>query len=229
MADESNAKQAGATGQQQSGHDRQQQAYQRDQGQQGGAQAQQGGGRTEAAQSGASQRQNVQVGQSAPGGAMQQRSRGGLARYQDPFSIVQQLTHEMDQLFDSFFYGRPASRHGRHSELRDLWAPEIEVREEENQLRVSVDLPGISKENVKVDIHDGMLTIQGERREERSEGDEKQGYRRSERRYGSFYRNISLPEGTDAEHAQAQMKEGVLEITLPLTQRARGRRLEIKS
>ena len=222
MANETKTKQAGATGyNEQSGQDRQQQAYQQDQGQQGSGQGSTG-------QPGTQQRQNVQVGQSA-GGAMQQRGPGGgVARYTDPFSLVQQLSNEMDELFESFFYGRPTARRARQSELRNLWAPEVEVREEENQLRISVDLPGIPKENVKVDVQEGALTIQGERREERSEGDEKQGYRRSERRYGSFYRSIPLPEGADAENAQAQMKEGVLEITLPLAQRAKGRRLEIK-
>ena len=160
---------------------------------------------------------------------MQQRSPArGLAPYTDPFSLVQQLSNEMDELFESFFYDRPAVRRSRQSELRNLWAPEVEVTQDESQLRISVDLPGISKDNVKVDVREGALTIQGERREERNEGDEKQGYRRSERRYGSFYRSIPLPEGADAENARAQMKEGVLEITLPLAQRARGRRLEIK-
>jgi HSP20 family protein len=222
MANEPQTKQAGATGyNEQSGQDRQQQAYQQDQGQPAS-------GRSNTGQAGTQQRQNVQVGQGT-GGAMQQRGQGGgLARYTDPFSLVQQLSNEMDELFESFFYGRPTTRRARQSELRNLWAPEVEVREEENQLRISVDLPGIPKENVKVDVQAGALTIQGERREERSEGDEKQGYRRSERRYGSFYRSIPLPEGADAENAQAQMKEGVLEITLPLAQRSKGRRLEIK-
>jgi HSP20 family protein len=142
--------------------------------------------------------------------------------------VVQQLSNEMDDLFDAFFYGRQPMRRARPSELRSLWTPEVEVREEPNQLRISVDLPGISKDAVKVDIHEGVLSIQGERREERNEGDEKQGFRRSERRYGSFYRSIVLPEGADAEHAQANMKEGVLEIAIPLAQRAKGKRLEIQ-
>jgi HSP20 family protein len=226
MSNETKTKQTGATSySEHSGHEKQQQAYQKEEGQQGGAQ--QGSGQRDPGHAGREQQRSVQVGHGA-GGAMQQRGQGGLARYTDPFSLVQQLSNEMDELFESFFYGRPAVRRARQAELRNLWAPEIEVREEENQLRISVDLPGISKDNVKVDVQEGALTIQGERREERNEGDEKQGYRRSERRYGSFYRSIPLPEGADAENAQAQMKEGVLEIILPLAQRARGRRLEIK-
>jgi HSP20 family protein len=176
------------------------------------------------------QGREVQVGQGQQqGGAVQERRRQGLARYsRDPFETMQRLSEEMDELFDSFFYGRPLARGSRQSRLQSLWTPEVEVREEGNQLRVSVDLPGVSKDNVKVDVHDGMLTIAGERREEHSEGDEKQGFRRSERRYGSFYRAIALPEGAEAEQAQARMNEGVLEVTVPVTPPKQARRLEIQ-
>ena len=133
----------------------------------------------------------------------------------------------MDELFDAFFYGRPVSGGARQSRLNDLWSPQIEVHEEGNQLRVAVDLPGVSKENVKIDVHEGMLTIQGERREERTEGGEQQGFRRSERHYGSFYRGIPLPEGADSEKAEARMRDGVLEITVPIAAK-QTRRLEIQ-
>jgi HSP20 family protein len=161
-------------------------------------------------------------------GAVQERRQGGLARYsRDPFEMMQRLSDEMDELFESFFHGRPLARSRGQSRLQNLWAPEVELREEGNQLRVQVDLPGVSKENVKVDVREGMLTIEGERREERTEGGEQQGLRRSERRYGSFYRSIPLPEGAQADKAEARMKEGVLEITVPITQK-QTRRLEIQ-
>jgi HSP20 family protein len=161
-------------------------------------------------------------------GALQERRQGGLAHYgRDPFAVMQRLSDEMDQLFESFFHGRPLARSRGQSRLQNLWAPEVEVHDEGNQLRVSVDLPGVSKDNVKVDVREGMLTIEGERREERAEGGEQQGFRRSERRYGSFYRGIPLPEGADAEKAEARMKEGVLEITVPVTPK-QTRRLEIQ-
>src|SRR5690606_10460486 len=97
-----------------------------------------------------------------------------------------------------------------------------------NQLRICVDLPGLTKDDVKVEVEDGALIVQGERREERSEGGEAQGFRRSERRYGSFHRTIPLPDYVDTGNAQAQMKDGVLEVTFPTTGRGQGRRLEIK-
>jgi HSP20 family protein len=172
--------------------------------------------------------QQVQVGQGeGQGRQLQQQERRGIGRWErDPFAALQRMSEEMDQLFDSFFYGRPAAR--RQSQAPNLWAPEVEVCEEGNQLRVCVDLPGVSKDNVKIDVHEGVLTIQGERREERTEGGEQQGFRRSERRYGSFYRSIALPEGADAEQAQARMKEGVLEITIPMTPAKQPKRLQIQ-
>jgi HSP20 family protein len=151
-----------------------------------------------------------------------------LSMYRDPFALMQRLSQEMDELFDSFFYGRPAGRQTRDGGLRSLWAPDVEVCEEQNQLRVLIDLPGVSRDNVKVDVHDEGITVQGERREERTEGGEQQGYRRSERRYGSFYRTIPLPEGAKTEEAKAQMKDGVLEVIVPIPERSRPRRLEIQ-
>jgi HSP20 family protein len=178
---------------------------------------------------GGTQNTDVAVGQ---GGAVQQRAQGGMSRYgRDPFEMMQRISDEMDQLFDSFFYGRPAARQARQQSgtgLRSLWAPEVELSEEGSQVRVCVDLPGVAKDNVKIDVHEGMLTIQGERREERTDGGEGQGFRRSERRYGSFYRTIPLPEGAQAENAQAKMKDGVLEITIPITPAKQPRRLEIQ-
>jgi len=175
------------------------------------------------------QGREVEVSREA-GGAVQQQRRGGtMAFNRDPlFASIQRLSDEMDELFDSFFYGRPVQRWSRQSQLQNLWAPEVELCEEGNRLRICVDLPGVSKENVKVDVQEGMLTIQGERREERTEGGEQQGFRRSERRYGSFYRSIPLPENAESENAQANMKDGVLEIIIPVTPAKQPHRLEIQ-
>lgn len=185
------------------------------------------GGALEGSRQSAGQRQEVEVGRGRDAGQTERRQ--GIARYgRDPFSAMQRLSEEMDELFESFFYGRPGARGARQSQLQSLWAPEVEMTEEGSQLRVCVDLPGIPKDHVKVDIHEGVLTIQGERREERTEGGEQQGFRRSERRYGSFYRSIPLPEGVESEKAEAQMKDGVLQITLPMTPPKQAKRLEIK-
>lgn len=197
-----------------------------------------GAERNEATESTGQQLQGTQAGsgqaghemqQTPQGGAVQPRSRSsGLTQYaRDPFEMMRRLSEEMDEVFSSFFHGRPVARSSGQSQLRNVWAPEVEVSEEGNQLRICVDLPGVPRDNVKVELHEGMLTIQGERREERTEGGEQQGFRRSERRYGSFYRSIPLPEGADTEKAEAHMKEGVLEVKVPVAAKPT-RRLEIQ-
>jgi HSP20 family protein len=227
MATAKNVTEGGASGHTpESGHQAQQ-------GQQSASQANQTlqGSQSQSAQRGeaAQRQQGDELAVQGRGGAVQNRRERGLASYgRDPFSMVQQLADEMDQLFGSFFYGAPGRGQRQQNRAPSLWAPELEIKEEGNQLRISADLPGVAKDNVKVEMQDGMLVIQGERREERTEGGEQQGFTRTERRYGSFYRAIPLPEGVDLEQAQAQMKDGVLEITVPLTQK-QARRLEIKS
>ena len=165
------------------------------------------------------------------GGAMQQHRGGAATRHaRHPFAMMQQLSDEMDRLFESLSFGFPSRRAGATvSGAPSLWSPEIDISMQGNQLRVCVDLPGIPKDSVKIDINDGMLTIHGERHEERSEGGEQQGFHRTERHYGSFYRSIALPEGASIDQAKAQMKDGVLEITLPMVeQQSKGKSLPIE-
>jgi HSP20 family protein len=170
---------------------------------------------------------NLQVRQ---GGALQAQPQGtGVARYgRNPFALMQEMSDEMDRLFDSLFYGAPVRGRSQRETVPSLWVPDVELSEESKQLRVCVDLPGISRDNVKIDVQEGALVIQGERREERTEGGEQQGFRRSERHYGSFYRTIPLPDYVDTEKAEARMKDGVLNITLPITESRQARRLEIQ-
>jgi HSP20 family protein len=108
------------------------------------------------------------------------------------------------------------------------WTPQIEVFHRGNDLVVRADLPGMNKEDVNVEIGDHSITIQGERREEHEE--EKEGWYRSERSYGSFYRTIPLPEGTITDSAKATFKNGVLEIVLqaPPKEVSRGRKVNIE-
>jgi HSP20 family protein len=101
------------------------------------------------------------------------------------------------------------------------------VLQKNGEFIVRADLPGLRKENVKVEITDNVLTLSGERKEEKEE--KREGYYRSERSYGSFYRQIPLPEGAKTDTATAEFKDGVLEITMQAPERQpRARRLEIK-
>jgi HSP20 family protein len=100
----------------------------------------------------------------------------------------------------------------------------VDVLEREGQFIVRADLPGMSKEDVKVEITDDLLTIQGERKEERK------GYSYRECRYGSFYRAIPLPEGVDAGKATADFHKGVLEVVMPkaIPPASKARPLEVR-
>lgn len=145
-----------------------------------------------------------------------------------PFSMMNRFAHEMERMFEDFGFGRNwLSPRSWGESFQSLWSPQVEVFERNGELVVHADLPGLTKDDVKVDINDNGLTIQGERRQEHKE--DREGYYRSERRYGSFYRTIPLPEGVDAEKAKASFRDGVLEITMPLPPQREpsGRRIDI--
>ena len=143
-------------------------------------------------------------------------------RTQSPFTFMRRFSEEMDRLFGDFGFGTFGI------DRFDSWSPQVEVFERNNQLVVRTDLPGMTKEDISVDITDDSLVIRGERRSEREE--DEPGYYRSERSYGTFYRQIPLPRGVNVENATAEFRNGVLEISMPAPESAvRGRRrLEIE-
>jgi HSP20 family protein len=104
------------------------------------------------------------------------------------------------------------------------WLPSVDVSETEDAIEVQVDLPGMKPEDVEVSVTDNLLTIKGERREE-SEDKKKH---RVERRYGSFYRSISLPAGTEAEKIAATSENGVLSISIPKTPEKQPKKIQVK-
>ena len=170
-------------------------------------------------------------------GAAQMQSETGIAPRDEssparltgsPFSFMRRFSEEMDRLFGDVSLGRGlASGFGRLANLEDsMWSPQVEAFEREGKLIVRADLPGLTKDDVDVNITDDAITIRGERRQQREEKEE--GYYRSERSYGSFYREIPLPSGINSEDANATFRDGVLEITLPAPAREpRSRRIEI--
>lgn len=111
------------------------------------------------------------------------------------------------------------STSGRDADLSTaVWAPAIEVAQQNDNVVVLADLPGLSDRDVTVEINDDVLVIQGERKFETEETEG--GIRRSERRYGQFYRAIVLPSGVDPEQVHAEFQNGVLRIVVPLPQQA---------
>jgi HSP20 family protein len=149
-----------------------------------------------------------------------------------PSGLLERFADQIDSVFDDFGLGRTwaASRLGRLAKRSeaDMWAPDVEIYQRDNELVVRADLPGMKKDDVSVDVTDRDLTISGERKRELEI--EHGGMYRSERSYGSFYRTIRLPEGAIADQAKATFKDGVLEIRLPAPpeQVGHGRRLNIE-
>lgn len=156
----------------------------------------------------------------------------GYGTSASPFSMMRRLVEDMDRMFDDFAFGsagRLAPRLDRDfSGLRSVWTPEVETFRRGDKLVVRADLPGLKKEDVKVQIEQDVLTIEGERSEETR--DEDDGYYRTERSYGHFYRAIPLPEGVDDKECEASFKDGVLEVTLnaPKSIERKGRKIEVR-
>jgi len=130
-----------------------------------------------------------------------------------PFSVVKRFGEEMDRLFSDYGLNRDWIPPALVGEAGRTWQPQVEMFEHDGELVVRAELPGLSKEDVKVELTDDGLTIHGERRSEHEENDE--GYYRSEFSYGSFHRRVPLPEGANADDAEAQFHDGVLEVTMP--------------
>ena len=132
----------------------------------------------------------------------------------NPFSMMRRIQQEMNRLLaQSDVSGELASR----DTAARIWAPPVEVYYQDGKLVVSAELPGLTEKDVRVDIQNDALIIQGERKEEHEE--KRGGIRRSEIRYGQFYRAIALPEGADPEQANAEFQNGVLRVTIPVSQK----------
>jgi HSP20 family protein len=149
-----------------------------------------------------------------------------------PWELMRRMSEEMDQLFESLGGRRatPAGRQRGGMELgtaAPLLVPHIDVQQRGNELVVKADLPGLRPEDINVAVDRGVLTISGERRQE--EREEREGFIRSEVSYGTFYRTIPLPDGADEERVAATFRNGVLEITIPVSERQQGRRIQVKS
>lgn len=125
-------------------------------------------------------------------------------------------------LFEDFF--RPGG--GAGSLLR---APEADVIETDDEIRVMVELPGMRAEDVNVDLENNVLTISGEKKEEREEGGEGNTWHLSERRYGRFSRSFLFPRDVEQDQIQARFENGVLSVTIPKSERAKPRRIQVQS
>lgn len=139
-----------------------------------------------------------------------------------PTTDMRRLQREVDALFDSFF---PVRTNG-DSEDSTTWAPRVDLAETENAYLVHVDLPGLNKDDLEINFHEGVLSISGERNAETQ--DENTKYVRVERSYGRFYRAFTLPQMVKADEIEASFENGVLNITVPKAEEVKPRRIDIR-
>jgi HSP20 family protein len=145
----------------------------------------------------------------------------------DPFNTFRRFNEQVDRWLGDVSSGLDRGWRSGQQFGASIWSPQIETFQRGDQFIVRADLPGMKKEDIDVEVTENGITLQGERREEHQE--DREGYYRSERSYGSFYRLIPLPEGAITESSKATFKHGVLEISVqaPPREVSRGRRIEI--
>lgn len=121
-----------------------------------------------------------------------------------PFNLVKRFTDEFDRMFGGFV--PPAEM--------ELWAPPLEIKHKDGNFVVVAELPGIAKEDIKVELIEESLVIEGEKKNVKEEKGE--GYYRTERAYGKFYRSIPLPKGAKPELVKAELTNGILKVVIPV-------------
>ena len=136
------------------------------------------------------------------------------------FGRLSDLHDEIDRLFDS-----PLTELTRTSQLLSGWTPALDVYEEKDSFVVKAELPGMRKEDIEVSFHDGSLSISGERKSE-SKHEDAEIYR-AERYFGRFQRSVSLPAAVAADKIKAAYKDGVLTVTLPKTEEAKPKQIDV--
>jgi HSP20 family protein len=150
-----------------------------------------------------------------------------IIRYQAPelstwptFGRLSNLRDELDTLFELPFW----SNFGRQTQLFSGWTPVLDLYQNNDNIIAVVELPGMRKEDIEVSLHDGMLTIAGERKSPTEGGHQAE---RSERYVGKFRRSISLPTRVDASKVNATYKDGILTITLPKAEEAKPKQIQV--
>ncbi|HEY8561756.1 MAG TPA: Hsp20/alpha crystallin family protein [Pyrinomonadaceae bacterium] len=142
----------------------------------------------------------------------------------DPFREMRSLQDEVNRLFASSFSRGSSSESDL---MRGAWTPSVDIFENQNEIVLEAELPGMKPEDVNISIENNVLTIHGERKfEKKDEGD---NFHRVERSYGGFTRSFTLPPTVSSENANAEFENGVLRLTLAKREEAKPRRIEIKA
>ena len=141
----------------------------------------------------------------------------------EPVRELNTIQSEMNRLFNTLFEAPP----GNGGAAQRRWIPAMDLVETDDDLVLRADLPGLSEDDVKIEVEDNVLTISGERRAEHEE--RKEGYYRVERASGSFARSLTLPEGIDPERVRASFDRGVLEVRIPRPEQRKPRKVTISA
>jgi len=170
--------------------------------------------------------QSVPTRRSSPSSQMNRWDTSGVG----PFAWMRQMQDQLDRAFSSIWSGSGTTSSWSPDNVfgPSDWSPAIDMFQRGNDLVIRADVPGLSKDDITVDIADDQVTIRGERRYDHEE--DRDGVFRSERSYGSFCRVVPLPQGAIADSAKATFNNGVLEVVVqaPSFDVRRGRRVEIK-
>jgi HSP20 family protein len=140
----------------------------------------------------------------------------------DPFRELEEMTDRLNRVF-----ARPTARtNGKETMTVADWIPAVDISESEGEYLIKAELPEVKKDDVKVTLEDGVLTITGERRQEKEEKTTK--YHRVERSYGTFVRSFSLPDLVDETKVKAEFKDGMLNLHIPKSEKAKPHAIEVK-
>lgn len=132
------------------------------------------------------------------------------------------LRRDIDRVFDDFFSFSPANLYDSE------WMPRLDVDDDGEKIMVTAEIPGMDEKNLDVSIENNVLTIAGEKEEERKEEDKKGKPIVSERRFGSFKRTVSLPQGIKADDVKAKFKNGVLSLEIPRDESQKPKKIDVK-
>lgn len=140
----------------------------------------------------------------------------------DPFRELEDMSERLNRVFS-----RPTLRNtGKENLTVADWMPTVDISETESEYLIKAELPEVRKEDVKVMVENGVLTLQGERRQEKEEKGRR--FHRVERSYGSFVRSFTLPESVDEGGVKAEYKDGVLALHLPKSEKVKPKAIDVK-
>lgn len=141
-----------------------------------------------------------------------------------PFRDIVSIQDEMNRLFNDFFGRVPSRFEGDWSTSE--WTPSVDISETKDDILIKAEVPGMKKEDIKISLQDNVLTLKGERKQEKEE--KETNFYRMERSYGSFTRSFNLPTVVQADKIKASYKDGILNVTLPKAEEVKPKQIPIE-